>query len=73
MTKLKIVLDDSGGYNIHHPNGVLIGQVLVKEDGMHDFWPILVPGTCWPAYILKEIVIFLEICNQEYERFLDDY
>ncbi len=64
--------ENEPGYNAHHKNGVFLGEVFMKEDGLYDWWPNA-PEGCWPSYALRDIADFLDICNKSYELELEEY
>ena len=54
------------GTKLYHENGVELGDVLAKEDGYYDFWPIL-NGGCWPSYLLRAIADLLDEKNKVWD------
>lgn len=56
----------SGGWRVAHVNRVVLGELLVKEDGFYDFWPNL-SGGCWPEWLLTELSETLKKLNSAWE------
>ena len=50
-------------YKVIHPNGTEIGELIKKEDGYYDFWPVPYNGGYWPGYILLDISKAIEELN----------
>jgi hypothetical protein len=60
-----------GGYRVEWENGVYIGDILMKEDGFYDFWPIQ-HGGYWPSYILRVIADKLDEINKPWQDQIDN-
>lgn len=60
-----IILRDK---ELFYKNGVKLGEVLAKDDGLYDFWPDLSKGGCWPSHLLREIADLLDDMNRDWER-----
>lgn len=58
--------------NLYYENGVLLGQILMKEDGYYDFWPEL-KGGYWSAEVLRQIADLLDQLNAPWEKEINDY
>lgn len=58
------------GKELFYKNGVKLGEVFAKEDGLYDFWPELRCGF-WPAHLLRSIADLLDEMNREWEQELE--
>lgn len=54
-------------------NDVYLGDILKKEDGFYDFWPLKRPGCYWPAHLLRAIADKLDEMNAPWQKEIDDY
>ena len=55
---------------ILHPNGKCLGELSRLEDGYYQWWPSAEcqTGSCWSAYILREIADKLDELNDEWDK-----
>ncbi|MCR4308340.1 MAG: hypothetical protein NUV80_07365 [Candidatus Berkelbacteria bacterium] len=70
MSKQDIIKVDQDGKVTYY--GVYVGDILCKEDGFYDFWPLFKPGTYWPSYLLRDIADFLEEKNKPWQEKIDN-
>jgi hypothetical protein len=52
-------LPDGTGWEVRHPNGVLLGEALMDVTGEVGFWFDRSRGGAWSAHVLFEIAAFL--------------
>lgn len=65
---ITFTLIDKTKYQIHHENGVWLGDLLMKEDGFFDWWlPLPYGGGCWSSHILRAIADKLDEINKDWE------
>lgn len=57
---------------VNHISGAYIGDIIQKEDGYFDFWPVL-NGGYWDQYTLLDIANTLKELNKPYEKELEKY
>lgn len=50
----------------YNANGVVLGDLMQKEDGFFDFWPTDRDG-CWAAYVLRAIADKLDELNKPWD------
>jgi hypothetical protein len=60
-----------GGYIVSYENRVVLGHLLMKEDGFYDFWPEI--GGFWPAYLLRAIADKMDEMNAPFDKELEAY
>ena len=59
-------------YKVYFENGVLMGDILCKEDGFYDWWPIHRNG-CLSAAFLRNMADLLDEMNAPWQRDIDAY
>ena len=59
-----------GDLKVYYTNGVYMGDILRKEDGFYDWWPVHRGGyiTSW---ILRELADKLDEMNKEWEETIE--
>jgi hypothetical protein len=63
----------AGVYTLYFENGVIVGDVMMKEDGYYDWWPELSDGGCLAAHFLRGIADLLDELNAPWDRNIDAY
>jgi hypothetical protein len=59
-------------YQVNHTNNVLMGDIMMDNDGFFYFWPDL-KGGFWEAYILLELGNKLNELNKPWEDEVNKY
>lgn len=59
-------------YQVNSTNGVLMGDIMVDNDGFYYFWPDLRQGA-WSASFLLELSYKIDVLNKPWEEELNRY